>query len=135
MGALRHPLRCLLSFAFAFVMGGAGMQDTLLLCRMESALHRVCCCKHPQSTPRIATHDELSRRPCCDEVAWQSAAIPPSSSAAMAHVFVAPSLLEHRMPVATLLPNTARVDAARVAVDVREATGPPIPIKHRALLI
>src|SRR5687767_8918673 len=120
-------------------MGGAGVQDTLLLCRMENALHRVCCCKHPPPSmteqARVTTQDELSRRPCCDEVAWESTAIPPSSSAAMAHAFVAPSLIEHRMPVAPSLVIAARADVARVADDVREATGPPIPIKHRALLI
>jgi hypothetical protein len=116
-------------------MGGAGVQDTLLLCRMESALHRVCCCKHASSLQTATNSNaEISRRPCCDEVAWQSAAIPPSSASAPL-AFVAPSLLEHRMPVSMIVAPPPRVDVARVAVDVRDATGPPIPIKHRALLI
>jgi hypothetical protein len=128
-------------FAVAFLMGGAGVQDTLLLCRMESALHRVCCCKHPPADalaqghrPAHDTPDELSRRPCCDEVSWAAAAIPPSYSAAGA-AFVAPSLLEQRMPAARALFAHARVDVPAPMRDVREATGPPIPIKHRALLI
>jgi hypothetical protein len=127
-----------LAFAFAFLMGGAGVQDTLLSCRMESAVHRVCCCKHASSAQAATNstngNDEISRRPCCDEIAWQSAAIPPSSASAPL-AFVAPSLLEHRMPVSMLVAAVERIDVARFAVDVRDATGPPIPIKHRALLI
>ncbi|MBI1945086.1 MAG: hypothetical protein HYS27_05285 [Deltaproteobacteria bacterium] len=125
-------LRSLTALLLTLFVGGAGVQDTVLLCRSQQTTHRSCCCAHQQRLPALG--DELSRAPCCDAAAVEAAAVPPSSGATpdfhlaspvrieAAFAALAPSLLALALPVA---------DEGVTAL----ATGPPLHQRPHQLLI
>lgn len=125
-------LRSLTAMMVALFMMGAGVQDTLLLCRSQQTTHHSCCCQH--SMPLSAFGVELSSAPCCDAAVPALAAIPPSSGAAASFAMAPPTLLplgvSSSVPVFVTLvaPPTSRAD-------LPQATGPPLHIRHRSLLI
>lgn len=142
-----RPFRALLAFVFAVLMGGAGAQDTLLLCRMEQRTHMTCCCKRAgaqlardlSAAAAGAVHaaaraDAIGAAPCCAEIALQTASVPPSSGTVGHAALVAPLLLLRQAPPAPLL-AFATVAAPVRELEPRTATGPPLHIWHHALLL
>ena len=128
-----RPLRAFLAFLFAVLMGGAGTHDALLLCRTEQRLHAKCCCKRA-TLEAAALAAELRRAPCCDEAPLTMAPVPPSSGTHALPAVAPPVLLERRPPP---LPILARLDVDAPVLELvrHEATGPPLHIRHRALLL
>lgn len=125
-------LRSLTALTVALFMMGVGVQGTLLLCRSQKTTHHSCCCKH--SLPLSALGVELSSAPCCDATTVSSPAAPPASGAAMAFSPAAPILLPDLLAALGPAPLTAPVPKA-AREGPRRATGPPLHLKHRALLI
>lgn len=138
---MREALRALIAGAFALLVMGAGVQDSWLLCRSQKTVHRTCCCKKKASLHALgrATEqrpDELRRAPCCDAVDAAVSAVPPSTSSTVAFALPPPVLLEVASPAMHQLERVGSLDAAGIAdMTPRVPTGPPIPIRHRALLI
>lgn len=125
-------LRSLTALTVALFMMGVGVQSTLLLCRSKKTTHHSCCCKH--TVDPSARGVELSSAPCCDATTADSLAAPPSSGAAPAFSPAAPILLpDLHASLAPALPGTL---VPRAALEgPHRATGPPLHLKHRALLI
>lgn len=125
-------LRSLTALMVALFMMGAGVQDTLLLCRSLATTHHSCCCEHALELPALG--EELSSAPCCDAATALSPAIPPSSGAASIVVLAEPVRIEAGFgsPAPLSLENDL---GPATRTQVPRATGPPLHIKHRALLI
>lgn len=125
-------LRSLTALLLALFVGGAGVQDTVLLCRSQQTTHRSCCCSHHLRLPALG--DELAKAPCCDAAARAATAVPPSSGAAPDFHLAAPLRLEE-----ALAPRVAA--ALALALPVADegvtalATGPPLHLRHHQLLI
>jgi hypothetical protein len=125
-------LRTITAVWLALFVIGAGMQDTVLLCRSLGTTHHACCCVHRAEEP--ARGVELSRAPCCDASAVDATAIPPSAGAAATFFVASPVMIleaPHPQSTGTLERSVPR--AARAVPTL--ATGPPLHILHRALLI
>ena len=130
----RQIVTALLLPFFAVAALGA-TNGALLLCEMQG-FTQACCCKH--ETVATTNCAALSRASCCQSADTVSASLPS---------------IEHRqlsqlqLPLTTLIGERARssesghrlVAVARnvpvVDVAPRSTTGPPLFIKHRALLI
>lgn len=125
-------LRSLTALLLALFVAGAGVQDSVLMCRTLNTTHRSCCCKHSVRLP--AQGDELARAPCCDAAAPATTAIPPSTRAGADFHLAAPVRTLVPMLAATLIlsdPAPTPASAASTAL----TTGPPLHLKKRVLLI
>lgn len=135
-----RSFRALIATAFALFVMGAGVGDTLLLCRAKKTVHASCCCPHKlQEAP---SHDgsALSRAPCCDATTLETATIPPStapSSTSLSLVAVTAPVLFEVQPPTFAAATSLHVEVRRPALDdtPRVPTGPPKPIRYRSLLI
>lgn len=142
---MREALRALIAAAFALLVAllvtGAGVQGSWLLCRSQKTVHRTCCCKTKASLDALSRSteqrpDELRRAPCCDPIDAAVSAVPPSTSSTVAFALPPPVLLEVATPAVRRIERVTSLDAAGVVDRTpRVPTGPPIPIRHRALLI
>lgn len=125
-------LRSLTALLLALFVGGAGMQDTVLLCRSLKTTHQSCCCAHRLRLPALG--DELAKPPCCDAATREAAAIPPSSGAAADFQLAAPVRIVDGLVPAALLVLAPALPIADEGVTAL-ATGPPLHLLHHALLI
>lgn len=125
-------LRSLTALMVALFMMGAGVQDTLLLCRTLATTHHSCCCKHTLELPALG--EELSSAPCCDAAPALSPAVPPSNGAASIVVLAEPVRVETGFGSPALVSLEKNLGPGPRAQAPR-ATGPPLHIRHRALLI
>lgn len=130
-------LRPLMAVLVALFVGGAGMQDALLLCRSQKTVHKTCCCTHA-SVDALArapqSEHALQRTPCCDATALTVASVPPTAGAHAPLHLAPPSLLvAPTLPTRTAMAEPTTFALARQAP--RVATGPPIHIRLHALLI
>lgn len=116
------------------VLAGVSSSEQVLLCRMDGYT-RSCCCPHEART----SSDVAFERPSCCQGVDSSIAPAPTAEQRQTQTLAkhqATQLVVH-LP-STAMPASELADAifgAPRADGPRRATGPPIYIRHRALLI
>ncbi len=125
-------LRSLTALLLALFVAGAGVPDALLLCRTLNTTHSTCCCTHALRLPALG--DELARAPCCDAAPSAVAAIPPAPGAGAVVHLAPPVRTIVPLPAAAVLLGEPAAPGASVEGAVL-ATGPPLHLKKRVLLI
>lgn len=135
-----RSFRALIATAFALFVMGAGVGDTLLQCRSKKTVHATCCCPHKLQQAPPHDGSALSRAPCCDATALETAALPPSTAASgtmLSLVAVTAPVLFEVQPPAFAAAASLDIEVRRLALDdtPRVPTGPPKPIRYRSLLI
>jgi hypothetical protein len=125
-------LRSLTALLLALFVGGAGVQDTVLLCRSQQTTHRSCCCAHQERLPALG--DELSGAPCCDAAAVEAAAVPPSAGATPDFHLASPVRIESAFTAHAPSRLALALPVADEGVTAL-ATGPPLHLRPHQLLI
>ncbi len=120
------------------VLAGIASSDGFLLCRMQGYT-RACCCPHetaratPQSCPALAAPS------CCDAVTSLVESLPPADQRdAQRSLLKSPQLAVAIPQAPCVIATSATSFVPRLLVldaTPRATTGPPLFIRHQALLI
>lgn len=114
----------------ALFVFGTGVGESRVFCRMQQRSMTSCCCKqHHDDSPG------LRRTSCCDLQERRVTGVPVSSLSSAPDVVAAVYVEESRpyaAPVVVVRDSRARRQSTAVHV---ATTGPPLFLKHRALLI
>lgn len=115
------------------IVAGIASSSDLLRCRMDGVTRSACCCPHDVSAANTLAFQKPS---CCDGVKTVVDAASPAEQRQTQQHVTHPVMFAVAVSTAAIArPRDRVVPRARLHDGPRTTTGPPLFIRHRALLI